>query len=498
MSRSLADHPWSDGRSQPHLAEGVRLHWDRHDQRSILLHPEGVLRPSETGLAILALCDGRRSVDEIAAVLAGRYTRKIADVRRDLIEFLDEMYTRILIRVPVGDEALDGLAEGATVGSDPPVAASTIPRPLGLVAELTYGCPLHCPYCSNPTRYPPTDRELRTEDWQRVFAEAASIGMLHALLSGGEPLLRPDLPELVAAAHAAGLYTNLITSGVGLTPERLGPLKAAGLDSVQISLQADEESLANEIAGSPAHAAKLRAARLVRAHRLPLTINVVIHRHNIDRIDRVIALAEALDAHRLELANVQYYGWASRNQAALLPGHEQVARAAALAAEAGTRLRGRMTILYIRPDYFDNRPKPCLGGWGRRYLTVNPVGDVLPCPTAGGIAELSFDNVRSRPLARIWAESEAFNRFRGTAWMAEPCRGCPLREVDFGGCRCQAALFTGNAANTDPVCDLSPHHGALPFRHNEGPPPGFLYRTNPKRGPTVYPVRTVSPLPATP
>jgi pyrroloquinoline quinone biosynthesis protein E len=348
------------------------------------------------------------------------------------------------------------------------------------VAELTYGCPLHCPYCSNPTHYPPTDQELSTEDWRRVFAEAAAMGVLHALLSGGEPLLRPDLPELIAAARAAGLYTNLITSGVGLTSARLGQLKASGLDSVQISLQADKEDLANRIAGSPAHAAKLRAARLVRAVGLPLTINVVIHRQNIDRIDRVVALAEAVDAHRLELANVQFYGWATRNQAALLPRREQVERAEVVAAAAGIRLRGRMTILYVRPDYFDDRPKPCLGGWGRRYLTVNPVGDVLPCPTAGAIAELSFENVRNRPIGRIWATSDAFNRFRGTDWMPEPCRGCPLREVDFGGCRCQAALLTGNAANTDPVCDLSPHHGALPPHPDEGAPSGLVYRANPK------------------
>jgi pyrroloquinoline quinone biosynthesis protein E len=485
MSISLTAPTATDGQFRPRLAEGVRLHWDRHDRRPVLLYPEGVLRPSETGMAILTLCDGRRSVDEIAAVLAGMYGSHIDGIRPEVIDFLDQLQARVLVRAAAGGEPADPRTEDAPAGCDGPAPverARSVPRPLGLVAELTYGCPLHCPYCSNPTGYPPSERELTTEDWRRVFAEAGTMGVLHALLSGGEPLLRPDLPELVAAARAAGLYTNLITSGVGLTPRRAGRLKAAGVDSVQISVQADEEALANGIAGFPAHTVKLQAARLVRALGLPLTVNVVIHRQNIDRIDRVIAVAEALGAHRLELANVQFYGWAHRNQEALLPLRQQVERALGIAAEAGARLRGRMTILYVRPDYFDDRPKPCLGGWGRRYLTVNPVGDVLPCPTAGGIADLHFENVRNRPLGAIWAESEAFNRFRGTAWMPEPCRSCPLREVDFGGCRCQAALLTGSAANTDPVCDLSPHHGAVPHPRDEGPLPELSYRTNPERG----------------
>jgi pyrroloquinoline quinone biosynthesis protein E len=334
------------------------------------------------------------------------------------------------------------------------------PRPLGLLAELTYRCPLHCPYCSNSTHLA-SGRELGTAEWCRVLGEAADLGVLHVHFSGGEPLLRGDLPELVAAARAAGLYTNLLTSGVGLTPAGAEALRAAGLDHVQISFQADEAAPADLLAGAAAHSRKREAARLVRALGWPLTVNVVLHRGNVDGVAELIALAEELGAERLELANVQFYGWAFMNRAALLPRREQVERAARLAAAARESLRGRMEVVYVLPDYYADRPKPCMDGWGRRQLTVNPAGDVLPCPTAGVIAGLRFENVRRRPLAWIWAKSEAFNRFRGTAWMPEPCRSCSLREVDFGGCRCQAALLTDDAANTDPACDLSPFRARL-------------------------------------
>ena len=250
---------------------------------------------------------------------------------------------------------------------------------------------------------------------------------------------------------------------------------------MQISLQADEAGPADRVAGVTAHAAKLEAARLVRELGLPLTINVVIHRDNIDRIASMIELAEALGAHRLELANVQFYGWAFRNREGLLPAIAQVHRAEAIAAEAGTRLEGMMTILYVRPDYHGDRPKACMGGWGRRYLTVDPDADALPCLTAREIAGLRFDNVRHRPLAWIWGESDSFNRFRGTGWMPEPCRGCDRRGLDFGGCRCQAALLTGDATATDPACSLSPHRGTLPRLSETASPPTFLYRTNPDR-----------------
>ncbi len=333
-------------------------------------------------------------------------------------------------------------------------------RPLGLLAELTYRCPLHCPYCSNPVRYP-AGTELDTGDWRRVFREAGDLGVLHALLSGGEPLQRPDLEDLTAAARQSGLYVNLITSGIGLTVCRAEKLQAAGLDSVQISFQADEAVLGDALAGASTHAAKLTAARLVRTLGLPLTLNVVLHRGNIDRLADMVRLAEKLGARRLELASVQFYGWAFRNRGGLLPSRAQVQRAEAAALAARERLAGTMEVVYVLPDYFGDRPKPCMNGWGRRYLTVNPVGDVLPCPTAGEIAGLRFDNVRQRCLAWIWREAEAFNRFRGTAWLPEPCRGCDRREIDFGGCRCQAALLTGDAATADPACALSPARGML-------------------------------------
>ncbi len=287
------------------------------------------------------------------------------------------------------------------------------------------------------------------------------MGVLHAGLSGGEPLQRADLADLVAAARTAGLYTNLITSALGLSERRANELQAAGLDSIQISFQSDQEAHGDRIAGTPAHVKKLEAARLVRALGFPLTINVVLHRGNIDRLEALVGLAQDLGAERLELANTQYYGWAFRNRAALLPTRAQIEGATEAAARAKQRLAGKMEILFVTPDYYSERPKPCMHGWGRRFLTVNPMGQVLPCPTASEIRGLTFENVRTHSLAWIWAESAAFNRFRGTQWMPEPCRSCEFREVDFGGCRCQAALITGDAGATDPACSLSPQREKL-------------------------------------
>jgi PqqA peptide cyclase len=333
----------------------------------------------------------------------------------------------------------------------------TAPRPYALLAEVTYQCPLHCPYCSNPTKMR-NDRELTTDEWSCVINEAAGLGVLQIGFSGGEPLVRRDLAELVRTARAARLYTNLITSGVGLDEKRTRELRDAGLDSVQLSFQSDHVDLADEIAGAHAHQRKLDAAAIIRAAGISLSLNFVIHRRNIDRLPEIIELTENLSAGRVELANVQFYGWAFLNRAALLPTREQVARAREVASAARTRLAGKIDVFYVLPDYYEARPKPCLNGWGQRYLTVNPVGNVLPCPTASSaIPDLRFENVRERALDWIWRESESFNRFRGTEWMPEPCRSCPQKEIDFGGCRCQAALLTGNAANTDPVCTLSPN-----------------------------------------
>jgi pyrroloquinoline quinone biosynthesis protein E len=370
-------------------------------------------------------------------------------------------------------------------------------RPYALLAEITYRCPLHCPYCSNPVaaslREAPdrhqgdgySNGELTTDEWKRVIREAAALGILQIGFSGGEPLARRDLIELIRAAREAKLYTNLITSGIGLDNDRVRGLRDAGLDSIQLSFQSDEASMADEIAGGRAHERKLDVAGKIRAAGIPLSLNFVIHRRNIDRLPQMIDLTEALHAEKVELANVQFYGWAFRNRAALLPTREQVDRARDIATAAKARLAGKIDIFYVLPDYYETRPKPCLNGWGQRYLTVNPVGDVLPCPTASSaIPDLRFENVRMRDLDWIWRESESFNRFRGTEWMPEPCRSCPQKEIDFGGCRCQAALLTGNAANTDPVCEFSPNRASVDAALREVNSSGnnardWIYRVNP-------------------
>jgi PqqA peptide cyclase len=364
----------------------------------------------------------------------------------------------------------------------------TAPRPYALLAELTYRCPLHCPYCSNPM-HARNDDELTTEEWKRVIREAAALGVLQFGFSGGEPLARRDLADLIRAARQENLYTNLITSGIGLDDDRVCSLRDAGLDSVQLSFQSDSADLADKIAGARAHQRKLDAAAKIRAAGISLSLNFVIHRRNIDHLPQMIELTEMLGAERVELANVQFYGWAFQNRAALLPTREQVARAREIATAAKARLAGRIDIFYVLADYHETRPKPCLNGWGQRYLTVNPIGDVLPCPTASSaIPDLRFENARAHTLDWIWRESESFNRFRGTEWMPEPCQSCPQKEIDFGGCRCQAALLTGNAANTDPVCALSPNRALVDEVLREANSSSdqshdWTYRTNPKQLP---------------
>ena len=330
-------------------------------------------------------------------------------------------------------------------------------RPFGLLAELTYACPLHCPYCSNPLNLGGYREELTTAEWRRVLAEARELGVLQLHLSGGEPLKRRNLVEITRTASEMGLYTNLITSALGLSSRRAEQLRSAGLDHVQISIQADEPALSDRIAGTPSFGRKLAAARLVKELGWPLTLNVVLHRHNINRVGRILDLAEELGADRIELANTQYYGWAWRNRDALLPNRAQLERAEAVVRAAHARLKGQMEIIYVVPDYYGRYPKPCMGGWGRRQLTVVPNGDTLPCPTAHTLP-LPRASVREHSLAWIWEHSPLFQSFRGTDWMPDPCRSCDRRDLDFGGCRCQAFLLTGNAARTDPVCHLSPDH----------------------------------------
>ncbi len=331
-------------------------------------------------------------------------------------------------------------------------------NPLALIAEVTHRCPLHCVYCSNPLELTARNEELHTTDWLRVFNEAAALGVLHLHLTGGEPLARPDIAELIAGARQSRLYTNLITSGIGLTRERLAQLVKAGVDHIQLSFQDSEEGHANWIAGTRAHAHKLEISRWIREHRIAFTANLVVHRQNIDHLEQMVAALEALHPDRMEIAHAQYYGWALKNRSALLPTRGQLDRAIAVVKTAEERMRGRIRIDMVVPDYHARFPKACMGGWGRQLLLIDPAGSVLPCHAAGVIPGMTFDSVREHSLDWIWQNSPAFQKFRGEDWMPEPCRSCDRRKEDFGGCRCQAFLLAGDAALTDPVCELSPLH----------------------------------------
>jgi len=353
------------------------------------------------------------------------------------------------------------------------------PRPFSLLCELTYRCPLQCPYCSNPVGFARHAGELETAEWQRVLSEAAALGIVQAHFSGGEPLVRSDVPAIVRHASSLGLYTNLSTGGTLLTEKLATELRNAGLDSLQVSVQdADPEQSDRMAGGVPSFQKKIEAARLVKKMGFSLTLNVVLQRQNIGRIGAIIALAEELGAERLELANTQFNGWAFKNRAVLLPARAQVENAAAVARAAQERLKGRMEILYVRPDYFEPFPKACLHGWGRVFMTVAADGAVLPCQTAREIRGLNFASALHGSLKEIWFESEAFRRFRGTDWMPEPCRSCPRKETDFGGCRCQAFLLTGHATLTDPACSLAPgHHLITEALAEAGSDEALIYRT---------------------
>ncbi|MDQ3809107.1 MAG: pyrroloquinoline quinone biosynthesis protein PqqE [Chloroflexota bacterium] len=329
-------------------------------------------------------------------------------------------------------------------------------RPTTLLAELTHRCPLHCPYCSNPIEMARVNAELSTDDWKRVFTQARELGVLQLGLSGGEPLVRRDLEELVAHAKGLGLYSTLVTSGLGLTPARGARLKEAGIDHIQISLQDSDRESNERIAGTKTWDAKHAAAAVVRELGVAFTVNVVLHRANLDRLEEIIDKAAEMGADRLELANTQYYGWAVRNRDVLIPTRTQIERSEEIADRAVAKYKGRMQIIYVLPDYYQAYPKPCYGGWGNLYIVVAPDGRALPCHAASEIKTLTFDNVRERSLQWIWEESSGFNAFRGDAWMQEPCRSCPRKHVDFGGCRCQAFALLGDAAKTDPVCTLTP------------------------------------------
>jgi pyrroloquinoline quinone biosynthesis protein E len=361
-----------------------------------------------------------------------------------------------------------------------------LPAPLGLLAELTHRCPLACPYCSNPLALESRTEELDTTTWARVFREAAAMGVLQVHLSGGEPASRRDLIEIVAAARDAGLYTNLITSAIGLDATRLARLKEVGLDHVQLSLQDVDAATADRIALYPgAHTRKLAFAQCAVRLGLALTINAVIHRANIEHVAALVETAASLGAGRVEIAHAQYYGWAFRNRQALMPTRQQVRSAMQQIEAIRPAYVGRLVIDLVVPDYYARRPKACMGGWARRSLNVTPSGRVLPCHAAETIPGLQFWSVRDRPLDTIWRESPAFQAFRGTDWMPEPCRSCDLRNVDFGGCRCQALAIAGDPAATDPACELSPHHRQmleLAEQDSSGSEQRYVYRGRVARG----------------
>ena len=366
-----------------------------------------------------------------------------------------------------------------------------VPPPLALIAELTHRCPLHCVYCSNPTELTARTEELSTETWSRVFDQAAAAGVMQLDLTGGEPLVRPDLVTLLGAARAAGLYVNLITSGVPLDEARLDELVAAGLDHFQLSFQAAREGTANEISGSKSHAQKLRVLDWLKSRRVAVTLNFVLHRNNLEQLAEMLAIAEGSSASRVEFAHVQYYGWAFTNRAALLPTRDQLTRSLEFFEQAQERLRGKIQIEYVVPDYYAKFPKPCMGGWGRKVMLITPRGNAMPCHAAGVIPGLRFENVRNSSIQELWETSEAFQKFRGEDWMQEPCKTCERRTRDFGGCRCQAQLLAGDAAATDPVCSLSPVrsevdailsalnlHGVSPSPLAAPPASPWRYRTN--------------------
>jgi pyrroloquinoline quinone biosynthesis protein E len=334
----------------------------------------------------------------------------------------------------------------------------TVGPPLWLLAEITYACPLHCVFCYNPVDYTQHGPELTTQEWIKVLRDARAAGSVQCGFSGGEPLVRDDLEELVAEAHKLGFYTNLLTSGIGFTAERAKALKAAGLDHVQLSFQDSTRELNDFLSHTKTFALKQKAAQLIQENGWPMVLNCVIHRLNIDYIEKIIELAVDLGAEYLELANSQYYSWAQLNRDGLMPSREQLERAERVTNEYREKLGDKLRIFFVVPDYYETRPKKCMNGWGNIFLTITPDGSALPCHTAKMIKQLEFPNVKNMSVKDIWYESEAFNKYRGDAWMKEPCRSCDEKEKDLGGCRCQALMLTGDASNADPVCDKSEHH----------------------------------------
>jgi pyrroloquinoline quinone biosynthesis protein E len=460
---------------KPRLALGARVRTDPRDGTPVLLSPERGLRLSETAAAIVGLCDGSRTVDAVVDALAGRYSASDRGrIHEDVVALLADLHQRGVID--------DFDIHGESAGEDRALLVPDLPpsdgaSPYTLVAEVTHRCPLACPYCSNPRDLVRGHDELSTDDWLRVVDDAASLGVMQVHLSGGEPLARSDLETIAARARARDLFVNLVTSGVPLERDRLERL-APSIDHVQLSIQDADPSASDRIAGHAAFQQKMRVAAWVKELGLPMTINVVLHRENLDRVQEIVAMAEGLGADRLELANVQLVSWALENRNALLPSRVQIERARAAAGEAKRRLEGRMQVIFVLPDWHADRPRACMDGWARRFVVVAPDGVVLPCHAARALP-LAFESVRGRPLRTIWDDNAALQAFRGEDWMPEPCKSCDRRGIDFGGCRCQAFALTGNASATDPACPLSPDHALVRAARDEAEQPRerrFVFR----------------------
>lgn len=477
----------------PKLAKKARLRFDHHAHGYMLVYPERGLALNDSAAEIAARCDGTRSIAEIAEELAELAGDRAArdGIEVDVLAFVRDLGARGLLdlsstHVSEDDKSATPLAGAQTKIDAKTRRAGNAPRPYTLIAELTYRCPLRCPYCSNPTNLAEHEKngELATAEWQRVLEQASELGVVQVHFTGGEPLARKDLEELVTTARDLGMFSNLVTSGIPLTKARLEGLAAKGIDHVQVSIQSARADRSDRIAGYPSHPQKIEVMRWVRELGLPLTMNVVLHSANLDEIEELVALAEDVGAERLELANTQYVSWALSNRDMLMPTREQLDRAAVIAYRHRDRLRGKMDVLFVKPDYFGTTPKACMDGWARRFIHMVPDGRVLPCHAATSITSLTFDNVKARSLEDIWTSSEALLAYRGDAWMQEPCRSCDRRAADFGGCRCQAFALTGDAAATDPACHLSPRHSLIEAARKRAPEPSdsngherrYLYR----------------------
>ncbi len=460
--------------SRPAFARYARLHEDRVRDRFVVLAPERAYEIDAISLAVIGLIDGESTVAQIASRLAARYGAPEDVVARDVTALLQGLADKCLLRDGPDSFTPPPLSTLAT--SYAPFAAG----PAGLLAELTHRCPLQCPYCSNPLELERPNVELTAKEWGETFRAAAAIGAMQLHLSGGEPTLRRDLEEILGYAVEAGLYSNLVTSAVMLTRERLEALAKIGLDHVQVSIQDVIPQSADYISAFEGGVAKKRDVAIwTREFGMGLTINAPMHRQNIDHLPKIIDFAVEVGAQRIEVAHIQYYAWAEKNRAALIPTREKFMESVKVVDEAKARLKGVLNFDFVIHDHYATLPKTCTGGWGRSIVVVTPSGKALPCHAAQTLPGLVFDDVRKRDLGDIWRNGSAFNAFRGGDWMKEPCRSCERREIDLGGCRCQAMAVTGDAAATDPACHLSPDHArfaALAATEAHAAPPPFVYR----------------------